>query len=177
MAELESSLTAMDWLHRLKVGGAMVGATLGGTTVGLDPLSRSPGGQLALRKAPNSPLDITATYESQGQQKDGKPPYSYANLITFAINSSAKKKMTLSEIYLWICENFPYYKEAGNGWKVSLLLLFFYFHSHLSVSVLIPVTAVSVSVRIIWHLSEWKSVRSVSITSYFNPSVNFTPSL
>ena len=149
MAELESSLTAMDWLHRLKVGGAMVGATLGGTTVGLDPLSRSPGGQLALRKAPNSPLDITATYESQGQQKDGKPPYSYANLITFAINSSAKKKMTLSEIYLWICENFPYYKEAGNGWKVSLLLLFFYFHSHLSVSVLIPVTAVSVSVRII----------------------------
>ncbi|XP_041378548.1 forkhead box protein J2-like isoform X3 [Gigantopelta aegis] len=120
MAELESSLTAMDWLHRLKVGGAMVGATLGGPNVALDPLSRSPGGQLALRKAPNSPLDITATYESQGHQKDGKPPYSYANLITFAINSSTKKKMTLSEIYLWICENFPYYKEAGNGWKNSI---------------------------------------------------------
>jgi len=40
-------------------------------------------------------------------------------LITFAINSSPKKKMTLSEIYQWICEKFPYYKEAGNGWKVG----------------------------------------------------------
>ena len=74
-----------------------------------------------MRKGPNSPLDTNATLdETAGNpQKDGKPPYSYANLITFAINSSAKKRMTLSEIYQWICENFPYYKEAGNGWKVS----------------------------------------------------------
>nr|CAB3254113.1 transcription factor protein [Phallusia mammillata] len=55
-----------------------------------------------------------------GQGKDGKPPYSYANLITLAINSSDKKKMTLSEIYKWICENYPYYNDAGNGWKNSI---------------------------------------------------------
>lgn len=48
-----------------------------------------------------------------------KPPYSYANLITFAINSSDKRKITLSEIYSWILHHFPYYKGAGNGWKVS----------------------------------------------------------
>ena len=48
-----------------------------------------------------------------------KPPYSYSNLISFAINSSSKKKMCLAEIYQWICENFPYYKQAGNGWKVN----------------------------------------------------------
>ncbi|CAO2588799.1 Forkhead box protein J3 [Lemmus lemmus] len=29
--------------------------------------------------------------------------------------------MTLSEIYQWICDNFPYYREAGSGWKVSIL--------------------------------------------------------
>ena len=30
---------------------------------------------------------------------------------------------TLSGIYQWISDNFPYYKTAGNGWKASLLLL------------------------------------------------------
>ncbi|XP_018494973.2 forkhead box protein C2 [Galendromus occidentalis] len=49
-----------------------------------------------------------------------KPPYSYSTLITFAINSSPNKKMTLADIYNWICLNFPYYKEAGSGWKNSI---------------------------------------------------------
>lgn len=51
---------------------------------------------------------------------DGKPSYSYANLITFAINSvkEEEKKMTLADIYKWIEDNFPYYQSAGNGWKV-----------------------------------------------------------
>lgn len=55
-------------------------------------------------------------------QIDGKPPYSYASLISFAINSikGKEKKMTLSEIYKWIQDNFPYYRSAGNGWKNSI---------------------------------------------------------
>ncbi|KAL8569755.1 hypothetical protein ACOMHN_007278 [Nucella lapillus] len=118
MADLGSSLTTMDWLHRLKVGGAMAGGNVTGSG---DALAKGQNGQLAMRKAPNSPHDPTATWDtSQGPTKDGKPPYSYANLITFAINSSPQKKMTLSEIYQWICDNFPYYKEAGNGWKNSI---------------------------------------------------------
>ena len=115
MAELESSLSQLDWLSN--VGGALTGG------VGLKNGPGGVGGMAhAMRKAPNSPLDTNATLDqseaSNLQTKDGKPPYSYANLITFAINSSPKKKMTLSEIYTWICDNFPYYKEAGNGWKV-----------------------------------------------------------
>ena len=118
MAELESSLQAMDWLAHMNVGKAISNSAkndIGSTKVA--------GGHIAMRKGPNSPLDTNATYDDDstcppGQQRDGKPPYSYANLITFAINSSDKKKMTLSDIYQWICENFPYYREAGNGWKV-----------------------------------------------------------
>ena len=110
MAELESSLTAMDWLPRLSVGGALNGGKGGG------PGKIGSG----LNRDPNSTEEGGGTDTNDGQQKDGKPPYSYANLITFAINSSSKKKMTLSEIYSWICENFPYYKEAGNGWKVCI---------------------------------------------------------
>jgi len=56
------------------------------------------------------------------QTKDEKPPYSYANLIALAITSSEEKKMTLSEIYHWILNNFTYYRTAtaGNGWKNSI---------------------------------------------------------
>ena len=116
MAELETSLNNLDWLSH--IGGALGGPNGPGGALN----SKVPGGHLAMRKSPNSPLDTSATLDENdgqhNQQRDGKPPYSYANLITFAINSSNKKKMTLSEIYQWICENFPFYKDAGNGWKV-----------------------------------------------------------
>lgn len=117
MAELGASLTDMKWLHELSVGGAMAG---GNTNKDGTQISKAHGGQVPMRKAPNSPLDTSATLDKEeaSNHRDGKPPYSYANLITFAINSSKNKKMTLSEIYQWICNEFPYYKDAGNGWKV-----------------------------------------------------------
>ena len=123
--DLDRSLTAMDWLPRLSVGGAIAGGPGKNGASNGGPMSGLAGGHTAMRKAPNSPLDTTATLDATDsvQAKDGKPPYSYANLITFAINSSPKKKMTLSEIYQWICENFPYYRDAGNGWKVGDITL------------------------------------------------------
>lgn len=118
MADLNSSLTAMDWLPKLSVGTALNNANAKITNNNNDPgKDKSP-----FRKPTSSPLDPNATLDDdeaqQHKTRESKPPYSYANLITFAINSSPKKKMTLSEIYQWICEKFPYYKEAGNGWKV-----------------------------------------------------------
>ncbi|XP_020608315.1 forkhead box protein J3-like [Orbicella faveolata] len=120
MAELNSSLTAMDWLPKLSVGTALNSANAKMSNNNNDPSKdKSP-----FRKPPSSPLDPNATLDDdeaqQHKTRESKPPYSYANLITFAINSSPKKKMTLSEIYQWICEKFPYYKEAGNGWKNSI---------------------------------------------------------
>uniref|UniRef100_S4RCE3 Forkhead box J3 n=1 Tax=Petromyzon marinus TaxID=7757 RepID=S4RCE3_PETMA len=81
-------------------------------------LRRTPGSPAGAARSSSEP-DESPQACSTGS-KDGKPPYSYANLITFAINSSARKRMTLSEIYQWICDNFPYYKEAGIGWKNSI---------------------------------------------------------
>jgi hypothetical protein len=60
---------------------------------------------------------------SSGLPDDGrfaKPPHSYATLIKKAICSSAQKRMTLSDIYDWIRDNYPYYQtEAKKGWRVS----------------------------------------------------------
>eukprot|EP00049_Salpingoeca_infusionum_P004256 m.76261 g.76261 ORF g.76261 m.76261 type:complete len:377 (+) comp12482_c0_seq7:173-1303(+) len=53
-------------------------------------------------------------------EDDGKPQYSYATLISFAINSHPDKRMTLAEIYDWIQDNYTYFKSSDKGWKNSV---------------------------------------------------------
>ncbi|KAJ3285453.1 Forkhead box protein J2 [Borealophlyctis nickersoniae] len=64
-----------------------------------------------------NPLDANFKLVTHG---GGKPPYSYATLITYAIATSGDKQMTLNDIYNWVLENFPYFQTAGNGWKNSI---------------------------------------------------------
>lgn len=68
-------------------------------------------------------MKTAAAVTSDDTSLKRKPPYSYSTLISFAINSSPSKKMTLSDIYTWICANFPFYRDAGTGWKVRLSFL------------------------------------------------------
>ena len=49
-----------------------------------------------------------------------KPPYSYISLITFAIQNSARKMCTLSEIYQLIMDLFPYYRQNQQRWQNSI---------------------------------------------------------
>lgn len=48
---------------------------------------------------------------------------SYADLITQAITTAPDKRLTLSQIYEWMVQNVPYFKDKGDsnssaGWKV-----------------------------------------------------------
>lgn len=133
-SELESSLTSMDWLPQLGMRAAIQKADAGhlhGHHHGHHHAHHHHGqgpGKKIVHLDPGTTLD----QEEAAQHRDGKPPYSYASLITFAINGSPRKRMTLSEIYQWICDNFPYYREAGSGWKVGqdtrrLTVFFFLF--------------------------------------------------
>ncbi|KAA0720712.1 INS-1 winged helix Winged-helix factor from [Triplophysa tibetana] len=50
-----------------------------------------------------------------------RPPYSYMAMIQFAINSKQNRQMTLKEIYNWIEDHFPYFRNVAKpGWKNSI---------------------------------------------------------
>eukprot|EP00112_Aurelia_sp_Birch-Aquarium-sp1_P019013 Seg4620.2 transcript_id=Seg4620.2/GoldUCD/mRNA.D3Y31 product="Fork head domain-containing protein FD5" protein_id=Seg4620.2/GoldUCD/D3Y31 len=51
---------------------------------------------------------------------DEKPPYSYVALCAMAIHSSPNKMMTLSQIYKFITDNFPFYQKNSTKWQNSL---------------------------------------------------------
>uniref|UniRef100_A0A8C5MCB6 Fork-head domain-containing protein n=1 Tax=Leptobrachium leishanense TaxID=445787 RepID=A0A8C5MCB6_9ANUR len=49
-----------------------------------------------------------------------RPPYSYSALIAMAIQNAPEKKLTLSQIYQYVAENFPFYKKSKAGWQNSI---------------------------------------------------------
>ncbi|KAG5441948.1 hypothetical protein CSKR_107981 [Clonorchis sinensis] len=64
---------------------------------------------------------IGQTQHSQQQQAcHAKPPYSYISLITMAIQNSPARMCTLSEIYQFIIDLFPYYRQHQQRWQNSI---------------------------------------------------------
>ncbi|OCT87814.1 forkhead box protein I1-ema-like [Xenopus laevis] len=49
-----------------------------------------------------------------------RPPYSYSALIAMAIHGAPDKRLTLSQIYQYVADNFPFYNKSKAGWQNSI---------------------------------------------------------
>ncbi|XP_036433036.1 forkhead box protein M1 [Colossoma macropomum] len=104
---LDNSLTNIQWLGRM-------------STDVLDPeLERKDSSKENPQLQQSKYAD-----EEVGAVKDPlseRPPYSYMAMIQFAINSKKTRRMTLKEIYNWIEDHFPYFRNVAKpGWKNSI---------------------------------------------------------
>lgn len=120
MTELNSSLCQLNWL--IAKGGL---GNVQGTEVSFipEPVSqpveiRSPQPIQYTQPAP-APAEVTA--KRRVYDGSDKPPYSYSQLIRFAIEDTEDKRCTLAEIYSYISHNFIFYRENRNAsWKNSI---------------------------------------------------------
>lgn len=110
-SELNSSLTSIDWLPQLGMGSLRSGRERTGGAAG---------GRDGRKDRGRERGDFVAPVpEPSPSNCKGKPPHSYATLITMAIAAAPERKLSLNDIYTWISNTFPYYSRAGRGWKVS----------------------------------------------------------
>lgn len=87
--------------------------------------------QLASAGANGSqPQSASSTTKKNSSRRNAWGNLSYADLITQAISSAGDSRLTLSQIYEWMVQNVPYFKDKGDsnssaGWKVSVTVVFF----------------------------------------------------
>jgi hypothetical protein len=59
-------------------------------------------------------------FSELNSSENGKPPFSYAQLIVQAIASTPDRQMTLSGIYAYITRCYPWYRSSDKGWQNSI---------------------------------------------------------
>ena len=76
--------------------------------------------------SPKDPLGLSAKAAKSSSRRNAWGNLSYADLITKAIQGAPEQRLTLSQIYEWMVQNVPYFKDKGDsnssaGWKVRRL--------------------------------------------------------
>lgn len=89
------------------------------------PVSTSPSSASSANSTSNANAQLTSSAKRSNSRRNAWGSASYADLITQAINNSPDKRLTLSQIYEWMVQNVPYFKDKGDsnssaGWKVSI---------------------------------------------------------
>ncbi|ROL51799.1 Forkhead box protein I1 [Anabarilius grahami] len=73
--------------------------------------------------APGGPAGDLSWFSMPSQEdlmKLVRPPYSYSALIAMAIHGALDRRLTLSQIYQYVADNFPFYNKSKAGWQNSI---------------------------------------------------------
>ncbi|XP_055907468.1 protein fork head [Eupeodes corollae] len=98
-------------------GGMSTMAAMGGYTSmanARDLDAGSPNSSVLQRSRVEKPTTYRRSYTH------AKPPYSYISLITMAIQNNPTRMLTLSEIYQFIMDLFPFYRQNQQRWQNSI---------------------------------------------------------
>ncbi|XP_055325940.1 forkhead box protein O-like isoform X3 [Sitodiplosis mosellana] len=81
--------------------------------------------QLSTNDSQQVTLPNLAAQKKNSSRRNAWGNLSYADLITQAITSAVDNRLTLSQIYEWMVQNVPYFKDKGDsnssaGWKNSI---------------------------------------------------------
>ncbi|XP_006620761.1 forkhead box protein J1-B-like [Apis dorsata] len=114
--DVEAELTSLSWLQSLDITSA--------SSLPTPPCSPSPPPVTRQPRKKLSPLikaelDLAANADKYRTDPDAKPPFSYATIICLAMRAN-NNKVSLSNIYAWIRENFLFYKYADPAWQNSI---------------------------------------------------------
>ncbi|XP_024883501.1 forkhead box protein J1-A-like [Temnothorax curvispinosus] len=113
---VEAELTSLSWLQSLDITSAS-GLPTPPCSPSPPPLARQPPKKLSpLVKAE---LDLAENADKYRTDPNAKPPFSYATIICLAMRAN-NNKVSLSNIYAWIRENFLFYKYADPAWQNSI---------------------------------------------------------
>lgn len=92
-----------------------------------------PSQSLSTASSETSVNGLVAQPRKSSARRNAWGNYSYADLITQAIESSPEKRLTLAQIYDWMVRSVAYFKDKGDsnssaGWKVSFFVHFLCAH-------------------------------------------------
>ncbi|XP_070576609.1 hepatocyte nuclear factor 3-beta-like [Ptychodera flava] len=116
----------MGSMNSMNTMGSM--NTMNMNTMGsMNAMAGSPAMNMELARANSLANQMNAVNRARTDNKTyrrsythAKPPYSYISLITMAIQSSPNKMVTLSDIYQFIMDLFPFYRQNQQRWQNSI---------------------------------------------------------
>ncbi|GMS83430.1 hypothetical protein PENTCL1PPCAC_5605, partial [Pristionchus entomophagus] len=129
-----SSVTGLDWMNQIMDGSSFYEREWNPTTYAYQVNANSNSNSYVTWLDWNSEADLSESHEeiapgvqnykkksSRKVHRDAnRPKVSYSILAALAIESSATGELAVPEIYKFICDQYPYYRTAPEGWKNSL---------------------------------------------------------
>ncbi|XP_047001363.1 forkhead box protein O [Schistocerca americana] len=105
--------------------GPCAAAVHGGGGAGGGGGGGSPGAGEPVYLSPAAVVNSVNAAKKNTSRRNAWGNLSYADLITQAIQSAPDQRLTLSQIYEWMVQNVPYFKDKGDsnssaGWKNSI---------------------------------------------------------